>query len=805
MVLQYRWRELDLVSLTSFTNVVTFIQFAILPYDICKKYDRINPSGSNEPDGFDKAVDVLLSQLDLIERFNQIVAPMRVLLFAIIILCFMNFLYVLFFMPSWRIILFFADLFIPCLLTIGCCFINHDYEEGRTAAIVFIVISLIYVLVRLCIWGYAIVLRKNFHWHIKAAHQITSVFLARITKEVDPQQLNEKTQHIHKKILSFEIGLNPKLMKRKTIFGFDLPFSMIIDAIIVGVLFLVVIIVGYGVGWESILSSTYEGKQLQDIVYICDVISCIILVGICIRIVLEVLWFIPKCYFILVVLRKLGFKGINMLFTVALLPILKMVLNAATTEDTYCGEHQAYDFNGSIESVVDYFSHRTAGCRHCNESTYVVNEYNFTSDSARVGLYGNCSFYCFRTEASVKYKVHQENPCLSENDITSIYSLPVSLLEVYFLAVLLQILRYMFENFLEIVDALPAPTSFVECKFSTIVNLLQNGAISHFTSYKHRSALFYFTFQQIKLFALFFVSLIPLFEGISDDEKESTYSPGDSNGGPTVTQKIVPWLLFATSIGISISQFFQTPYVSQLHNITNFICYTISSIFALLVAFDITLPNFDLPDEALQALFIIMFIIPFVIIFVLPFFLRKSKKLLPCDYSLPHVIKRDNFLISAYQARMAGGKLSESEYSDYSEMFEYDTDEGDRPHDLQQGNFNLKKFAPIHLQLGMEKSNDIEKPASQLWKVMDVIENEIDDAAKEMLESGDILLDIYSMRFLYKLLNFSIIFCSLLFGWALGNGIVHWKRSLPLGNDFYMNCWYNVNLTQVPITPIDQS
>jgi hypothetical protein len=134
---------------------------------------------------------------------------------------------------------------------------------------------------------------------------------------------------------------------------------------------------------------------------------------------------------------------------------------------------------------------------------------------------------------------------------------------VYFLAVFLQVERYIFTQTLDILEMLPAPTQHVEAKFASLLPVLTTSAGYLFQSYHHSQALFYFTVTQVKLFVLFFASLLPIFP-VQEVKNIAIYA--------------IPWMLCAVSIIIALAQIKIIPYVSILHNIVNGVGYFIGGI-----------------------------------------------------------------------------------------------------------------------------------------------------------------------------------------------------------------------------------
>ena len=127
-MVKYNWKALDLISLTTLSNIITFIQFSIIPLDAVKSEAASDKSKVEDfiSMNFGEVAKIFLAPFNLIKEFNKLAAPLRVGLFSTIVFAFINFLYIIFFMNSVYILIFLADLFIPGMFLFGIIFVTKN-------------------------------------------------------------------------------------------------------------------------------------------------------------------------------------------------------------------------------------------------------------------------------------------------------------------------------------------------------------------------------------------------------------------------------------------------------------------------------------------------------------------------------------------------------------------------------------------------------------------------------------------------------------------------------------------------------
>ncbi|KAK8845022.1 hypothetical protein M9Y10_021198 [Tritrichomonas musculus] len=796
---EYHWKELGLLSIATFSNIITFIQFAIIPLDVVNQETKTESSSGMEKIekfitlNFGSFAKLFTAPFDFINKFNDIAAPIRVALSATAVFAIIEYLYNIFFLPSWRFLLLFCDLFIPGSFLYGILLTAKKYDEAKKDALVLIVVGIIYFVLRILYFIFPLFRKSGWTWYKKAARLTTCVFLSRIKKE-NPEDLDNATKEIRRQID----------LREHSIQFDDQHFTRLkryIDAGITFVIWLVNVIILI-VGWKRILKKSYSGQQLTDLVSVINIVSYIIFIGMCLRVLITASWLAfplqNSVFKIFNTLKKIAYKGMIFLTGIVLLPILKMVLNASATTDIKCNWYQFFDFRSNTDSFLQYFMKRPGqGCTNCTKYSA-----NFVSPC-------NSTCYYDPKQFPLSYTVLIDSPQITETELTSVYLIPTVLLEIFYLAVFIQLLRQIYCTSLDILTYLPAPTKVVECKFQTLLNTLTSAGIGTFNTYRFKSALYYFTFTQTKLFVLFLTSLL-------------TVIPI-----PAVkanAQRIIPWIFFLTSIIISASQIFYSPYVSRLHNIVNIVSYIVSGIAALLVGFHVC-EIFKLPPIVGNILMIVIIAAPIITAILVPFFVNFDKLVIPTKYDLVKLQNWDSFLNKLLRFRKKydiakqqkkdrkrgegdddidfdqDGILLQDEPSTSVSIFKpkKKNDAEERDHDTVISNFNLLKLAPIHVQEGLKyapgetetaKNDCTYANVTNVWdRAEHIDESDFDKATDEMLATANKLLDCISYNNLMRLLNLSIIISSACLGWGLGAGVVQWKRVLgPNGSDLYVRC-----------------
>jgi hypothetical protein len=518
------------------------------------------------------------------------------------------------------------------------------------------------------------------------------------------------------------------------------------------------------IGFETLISATYQGVQGNTMADISVMIVVTLLVAAIIRGCVAGLYFFPTIRRLSLKIRRRCFQLIVVLSGVTLLPILSMILRSTDTKTVTCGYMEFRDFKSNTTNFVDYFMRRNTTCEKCTSPSLKV----YPDDCGRV-----CTF----NTSKLEYKVLKDAEQVNDDDLSRIYLIPINLLEVYFLAVFLQLERYIFTRILDILEMLPSPTQHVEAKFASLLSLLTTSAGYLFESYRHSQALFYFTFTQVKLFVLFFASLLPIFpvQEVKD-----------------IAMYVIPWMFFAVSLVIALTQFKVIPYVSILHNIVNGVGYFIGGVAAMLSALSVggSAVNQELGD----AFVVLIFVSPIAAALIVPFFAKKDSGLKPVSYELQDVYNAEGRLCRLDERE----NKTESGSNDESSSLELDEDPSDskggkkdKP-EVVLKNFLLMNYAPIHVQKGSVAANRGEmRKAKIIWRTTDVDSTHVDNATAEMVDLSDRVLDCLSFNSMVNLLNVSVIFVSACCGWGLGAGTAVWKkgtRGTAEAIKYYLRC-----------------
>jgi hypothetical protein len=373
-----------------------------------------------------------------------------------------------------------------------------------------------------------------------------------------------------------------------------------------------------------------------------------------------------------------------------------------------------------------------------------------------------CDQICsFNASLPLEYAVLKDAPHVNNDDLSGVYLIPINLLEVYFLAIFIQGQRAIFTRLFDLLECLPAPTELLEIKFASILIQLKTSAGYIFISYKYRQALFYFSFTQIKLFVLFFASLLPIF-------------PVEQIRDASLT--LVSWMFFAVSLLIALLQVFIRPYVSILHNVVTGIGYGVGAVSALFSA--LAVMGKALP-AALGDLFLILIVVaPIISALMVPFFARKHWHFKPIPYTLRNVLKQRDKVVA--EVKLHSILPDDSELDDVQEPKPMqDTDDEEENHEEEEDYrevLRLAEYYPIIVQKGMKEKWEVVKPAAALWKETGIMASRVRKATTEMLALADRVLDCVSFNSLVTLLNVSIIFVSCCCGYGLGAATATWKK-----------------------------
>jgi hypothetical protein len=624
---------------------------------------------------------------------------------------------------------------------------------------------------------------------MKAVRQTTAIFLGRLSKSHPPESLDERSDALTAKVANMDsattdIAGNSTLLTR---------IGNLAGALTIA---LVVVIIGWAVGFETFITEDLAGDQQEILITLAKIFFIAIIVASLVRGLIALLWFIPKFRVILLTIRRIAFQLLFVLSGVFLLPILSMILRSTDTKKVICPYNHFMDFYANTPSFVNYFIQRTPQCVRCTEWSKYLGE----DDRCR-------SICTFNISLPLEYKVLKDAEQVTEDDLSRIYLIPINLLEVYFLAVFMQIQRMIFTRVLDLVELLPAPTRFLEAKFGSILQALQTKAGYIFGDYRHKRALFYFTFTQIKLFVLFFASLFPIFP--VEEVKEMSF-------------QIIPWMFFIASFIIAMTQFIGKPYISILHNWVNGVGYLIGGISAMIAALVVT--GLNINPLVGDVFYILLFVGPIFTALVVPLFGRKEIDLIPTSYHLADMVERDRAL-----TRSLKKKMNKAQHLVGDQEEEEDRGDGpDKPIKIKPGligrllnkckkkkgdgsegeeeekeelsydptykvfEFSLASLAPIHVQRGINKKVREMAAARDFWfPVEELIESDMVVVVKEMFDHSNHILDVTSFNSLVKLLEISIIFVSACAGWGLGAGTAIWKLGSAQDEtslDYYLRC-----------------
>ena len=576
----YRWKELELFTIQTLSNIITFIQFALTPFELITFDSQMSEIKLilifNKK--FSSIIKFFSSPLDFIHKYNNIIGPIRTMLSALIFNAIIFYLYSIFFLPSWRFIVFFLDIFIPGCFFFGIIFISRKYEEKIKIALILLIIGIIYFVIRISLFFLNIFRYKSINWHIKCAHRISSVFLSRLKKNHDCQ--DEITEEIRYQI------------DQKTAFiQFDeFHFSYkkrVIDFIITSIIWIVLLIFVI-FGWEKILQSNYKGKQLKDISMISNIITYSLFIGICLRLIINVIWLIKpienEIFKFFKILHKLAYKGMHFLACISLIPILGIALKSSYIFYYECGYRYFFDTRSNADSFIDYFMKKEwPYCIRCSQPSMDTDPSCYEACSAN------------RTMPYYTY-IYADDSTIFLLPFLEIYLLPIVIFDLFYLLFIVIWLRMICKMAVDILVILPAPTMNIECKYQTLINTIDSSPLSVLRSYKYKNALYSFSFTEAKLFIYFlpklaYAGLLPI-----------NYYHN--------SMLLCLFVSFA-SFFITESQLFTLPYISILHNIVNFFSYLVSGISSFLICLHVCY-LFEMKQELAIFLIVMTIAIPII-------------------------------------------------------------------------------------------------------------------------------------------------------------------------------------------------
>ncbi|KAK8841771.1 hypothetical protein M9Y10_026720 [Tritrichomonas musculus] len=779
----YRWKELDLFTIQTLSNIITFLQFALSPLELISSEAKVSDQNlitllNTRLDSF---VHFISAPLDLIRKYNNLIGPIRALLSAVLFNAIIIFLYAIFFLPSWRFLVFFLDIFIPCCFLFGIIFMWRKYETQKRISIIFIIIGTFYFLIRITLFVIQYFKHKKKKWHINLANRISSVFLSRLKKDHDFQ--DEVTDEI-----LYEIDQDTIYIQFDE---FHFPYKKrLIDfftTFLIWLLLLLLIIFGF----KKILKNSYNGQNLEDMSLVINMTIYAIFFGMSIRLIINVIWLIKpferKVFKIFQFLHWIAYKGMYFLAGVSLIPLLGIALKASTTASHGCEYQYYFDTKSNADSFLSYFTKKESYCEKCTISS--IESDPSCQKACSLDYDANAFFYNFVIDSSVYFSTFQE-----------LYFIPIFIFNLFYLSFFILGLRIIYKKAMEVLVILPAPTSSIECKFQTLINTLNSSPLSLFRSYRYENAFYSLSFSEAKLFIYFwtnftFCGILPI---------PYIYDP-----------IILCFIVSFASFFISESQFFSSPYISNLHNIVNFFSYLIAGVSSLFVGLHVSY-LFVMPQQLSMFFLIIVIITPILTALVTPFFIKKDPLLVPTKFDLLKIERWDkklNQLIDFRKQQMKAKKYKRKIFRSEDEENYIDDDDDDdkisvleepsvsisfyqndkfqRDRNYSVNNFDLLKLAPIKVQemLNNSKETEFKECIEKLWPKININDECFDKAAKEMIHSSNLLIDCIFYKNLIRLFNFFLIFSSACLGWCLASGIERWQRILyQRGSEYYLRC-----------------
>lgn len=462
-------------------------------------------------------------------------------------------------------------------------------------------------------------------------------------------------------------------------------------------------------------------------------------------------------------LRRLAFKAFVVVSGLVLLPVLNMILNSTTTDENSCPGYHYWDYQTNQSTFLGYFSERKESLVGCVECTRL--------SMLKIPICGaKCSF-----NSTYKYVNVKGSNYVNENDLTKIYTIPNSFLEIFFLVIFLQMIENIFSKTLKIIQALPAPSKSVEIKFASILEKIKSSGGYIFTSYNHKESMYYFNFTQIKLFILFFTSLIPIFP-----------IPAVSEVGTFM----IPIMFSIVSFVISLFSGFTRPYRSILHNIINGVSYFVGGIASFITV--LAVRNVPLPEDLGNVFFWLIFIVPIFSALISPFIFKPSRGQMIIPYELRTIIRKDRQILPDPPDLVLKKPFRFSETSDSNYLSIIDS-EDEYQENFVAHDFNTEILAPIHVQMGLDaKYPQFNNQVHHYYYSNDLPSTEFNEATTQLFNVVDSLLDTVSYQGLLDVLSVATIICSLCVGYGFGAGIAQWKSA---NSETHMKCdWLNESL-----------
>lgn len=788
--MKYRWRELEVLTMQTISNIITFIQFATMPIAFINSLDQSNKSDFKKilSEKFESIINVFLSPFDFIREYNQIISPIRASLSITIVVIIISFLYCIFFLPSWHFFIFFLDLFITYIFVFVIVLNSEEYIEKKNAIII-IIFGILYFVCRILFLFLPIIRSKSFRWHIKIARLITAIFLSRLKKDKNEEELNLYTKKIEDEIdkHDFTIQFDEKHFSYK---------KRIIDIIIIFIIFLI-FIVFIIVGWKKILSNRFKEQQLNDIVIVCNHITYALFIGVCIRLVINIIWLIQikykKIFPIFSLLKDFAYSGMHFLAGVITFPEVKNMAKALPLKIFYCDKYSYYDSRSNTNTILQFFMKRNKPlCVNCSQTSA-----NFISPCNKI-----CFFDPSKNEY-LYYRVLESSNEISLYELTDSYLTPIQMQNMFYFLFFFSLFGLIYSIIIKVISNLPAPTKNIECKYQTLINSIDSKTLSMFRSHRYKSSLYFIGFLQIKLFITGLCS------------------------GSIINNlhHFIPFIYSATSFIIAISEIFIMPHITVLHTIVNFASYNVSGIISLLIGLHVT-KIIELPSFSGNIFTVIIIVTPIITTLITPFFAKKDPLLVPTEFKLLKIQKwdkkineilkfrreRSNALTKKREEQNQNENLTDDDFDKDEILFEDEPSisfsyfhnlqsNENREHDFLVGQFDLFKLSPILVQENIncilydkegnvdQKYSSFKQEIKSIWSKIDVIEDDFMLATNEMLKSSKKLIECICHNNIKRLFNFAFIISSILLGWCLSSGVIRWNKiNGPHASDYYLRC-----------------
>lgn len=739
--LKYSWRELELISFTTATNIISFIQFAIIPLNHQKKIEKtqrqfdldpLNETSGSFISRFDiqSIIDVFVAPFDFLGVFMQMATSLRVLLFSSIVIGAVEILFLTFFFPTWRMYVFLVDFFLPTISTMCLVMIAHGYQPALTFQIMTLIIGLLYTTIRAGFQIWMFLKSRKENWVKYITYELSALFFAKITSTRDNDFIEDEHERLRADCVRRDDAIHTDFYSdnRRLV---DLGLAVLLSVLLA--------IIIWGIRIDRIFGSMMSEDNAAAMNYFVSIFLITFFVLACLKIIVSLIYFfrfLPRLFHWL---RRMSFKLVIVATGVVLIPILNMILTSTTTSEIACPYNFYYDYQSNQSTFLDYFMNRTdVACQPCSRASSL----NFPICAVK------CSF-----NQTYRNVFVSDSPFVDASDVIAFYTLPTSFIEIFFLVVFLQMIEFYFHSSLKVAEAIPAPSSSVEIKYRSVLEKIQSTGTYVFGSYRHKQALFNFNFTQAKNFVLFFSLLLPIFPLDIVAKYSST---------------VIPILFSVVCFLISFMSIFSRPYRSILHNVVNAISYFVGGIAAAITT--LSAMDYVMPTTLTTGSFVLIFITPIIVALVTPFFVKPSKGQNGIPYRLRTIIRRNRTILPDTEAF----KEDDFNITDSEEMSFIDFEDEDQENFLAD-DFDSGIMSPCHIQLAIDMGLEVENRVKSVCLIHDLKSTDFDDATEKMFSIVDLLLDVTSLQTLLGILTFATFFCSFCSGWGLGAGLSNWK------------------------------